>query len=78
MDAVTLHPAPDDRQEIDQERRRIMGMAQRLRPLGDRLVPGRRRRQAYPGMPLGVVARDFERDPSLQLVERHRRAPAES
>ena len=74
MDAVALHPAPEARQEIDQERRRIMGVAQRIRPLGDRLVPGRPWRQAYPGMPLGVVARDFQRDPALQLVERHRRA----
>ena len=75
MDAVALHPALDARQEIDQERGWIMGVAQRIRPLGDRLVPGRPRRQAYPGMPLGVVARDFQRDPALQLVERHRRAP---
>ena len=78
MDAVPLHPALDARQEIDQERRRIMGMAQRIRPLGDRLVPGRPRRQSYPGMPLGVIAGDFQRDPALQLVKGHRRAPARS
>jgi hypothetical protein len=33
MNAVPLHPALNARQEIDEESRRIMGMAQRVRRL---------------------------------------------
>ena len=73
MDAIAAHHAFRARQEVDPEPLRIVRPAQKCLapPIG--LVPGRNWRNPERAVPFSMIAGDFQRQPVLQLVERHRR-----
>ena len=73
MDAIAAHHAFRARQEVDLEPLRIVRPAQwcLAPPIG--LVPGRDWRNPECTVPFSMITGDFQRQPVLQFVERHRR-----
>ena len=73
MHAAATHGPLLARQEVSRERFDVIGLTQRVKASRDSFTPGRDRRDPKRSMANSVITKDLEREPLLQLVERHRR-----